>query len=342
MNNTRRAIISRAAALAAASAMPSLSFGQSTAQWASVIEAAKREGKVTFYTSAVGSPFHRQIGSAFEKEYGIKFEALEARASELRERIRAEQTAGRFLGDVHYSGGNASVLMAREGAFDPHRGVPNLKDLQPGYEADEFRIPANVHSYGILVNKNLVKPADEPKSWKDLLDPKWKGKILSDDMRALGVGYVFFATTYAAFGRDFHEKLAAQKPLFSRNLKNDEMRVARGEYPIYIPELLPFYAQLKGLPVNFVVPQEGRPYVRFDMSVLKNAPRPNAARLFINFMLGAQAQLIYANAGFTPTIKGVIEKSSDDVRSIFQTKLLGTTDPDKQDEMLSIASSIYK
>ena len=73
-------------------------------------------------------------------------------------------------------------------------------------------------SYCLLVNRNLVKPADEPKSWKDILDPKWTGKILSDDYRALGGGAVFFVVMHDTFGKEFHEKLAAQKPVFSRDI----------------------------------------------------------------------------------------------------------------------------
>ena len=332
--------------LGAAAGLPALGLGAAWAQadpdWQKVVEAAKKEGRLVFYTSGVGSHFHKDVGASFEKLYGIRFESLEARASELRERIRAEQTAGRFLADVHHNGGTTAYLMVKDGNFQAHGGLPNLKNLIPPFEADAFRVPSNVQSYGILVNRNLVKPADEPKSWKDLLDPKWKGKILSDDMRALGGGSVFFMVMHDTFGREFHDQLAQQGVVFSRNLRDDERRTARGEYPLYIPQLLPYYTELKGLPVNFVVPQEGRPFVRFDLSVLKNAPRPNAARLFINHFLEIQSQLIYANAGFTPTTRGVVELTNPDVKALLGTKVLGTTVPERQDEMLALAKTIYK
>ena len=85
---------------------------------------------------------------------------------------------------------------------------------------------------GILVNTRLVKDRDVPTSWNDLTDPRWKNKILSDDMRPLGSGNKMFAILQRKMGSDFNERLAEQKPVFSRDMRNDARRVARGEYPI--------------------------------------------------------------------------------------------------------------
>ncbi len=337
----RRRLIGGAAALAASAAAGPLR-AQGDAEWQKVIDAAKKEGKLVLYTSGVGSPYHKEVGRLFEAKYGIRFESLEARASELRERIRAEQTAGRFLGDVHHNGATTTALMLKDGNFQPHGGIPNATRLLPQFKADDVRVPSNGQSYGILVNRNLVKPGDEPKSWKDLLDPKWKGKILSDDTRALGGGSVFFFVMHDAFGPEYHEKLAAQGLVFSRDLRNDERRVARGEYPIYIPQLLPYYQDIKSLPVKFIVPQEGRPYVRFDVAVLKNAPHPNAARLFINHFLEVESQLVYANSGFDPVMQGVVDKVPAEIRELLATKAMGTTSVERQNEMLELAKKIYK
>jgi iron(III) transport system substrate-binding protein len=96
------------------------------------------------------------------------------------------------------------------------------------------------------------------------------------------------------------------------------------------------------LPVKLVIPVEGAPYIRFDLAVLKNAPHPNAARLLIEYYLSPEAQLVYANAGLIPVIKGVAEKADPDLRALAGAKLLGTSDPNTQDAMLDLAKQIYK
>ena len=159
---------------------------------------------------------------------------------------------------------------------------------RPPFKANEYSVPAFMQPMGILINTRLVKEQDIPTSWNDLNDPKWKGKILSDDMRPLGSGNTMFAILEKTMGTDFNQKLAEQKPVFSRDMRNDARRVARGEYAIYIPQIFAFTSDLKGLPVKVVIPKEGAPFAEMDLAVLKNAPHPNAARLFIDHFLSVE------------------------------------------------------
>ncbi len=328
------------------SAMPGVGFAQggrpTEAEWHHVIEAAKQEGKVVFYTGGVGSPLNQKIVAGFGAKYGIRVEVLEARASELRERIRTEESTGRVLGDVSHNGSTSTELQMREGAFVSYVSLPNAARLVSPFKADGTRVPLFVIPYGILINTDLVKPADEPRSWRDILDPKWKDKILADDFRALGGGSVFFMVAQLKFGRPYHEALAAQQLRFSRELRNNERRLARGEFSLYIPMLLPNVLDLQGLPVKAIVPSEGAPYVAYDGAILKGAPHPNAARLLLDYLLSEEIQLAYANLGYGVVIAGMQGKALPAARLYAEAKLLGTTDAKLQEEMLKLAKQIYK
>jgi len=105
---------------------------------------------------------------------------------------------------------------------------------------------------------------------------------------------------------------------------------------------LPDILDLKGLPVTAIIPTEGCPYVRFDGTMLKNAPHPNAARLLLDFFLSDEAQLLYANMGFVSVVGGLEGKIAAEAQPLAQAKLLGTTDPKLQEEMLKLAKQIYK
>jgi iron(III) transport system substrate-binding protein len=308
--------------------------------WDAVVAAARKEGTVTLYTSAT-APQHGQLAKAFERKYGIKVEILDARASELRERVRAEQASGRFLGDVIQNGSATMRHQAEEQAFQPHGDLPNIARLRPPFAADALQVPNFVLAYGILVNTKLLPPAAAPKSWHDLLDPRWRGKLLADDFRAIGGGQTFFSVTYDAFGLDFHDKLKTQGIVFSRGVGESERRVATGEYPIRFPQQFPNYLALKGLPVRLVIPEEGCPYVPFDLAVMRNAPHPNAARLLIDFYISPEGQLIYANNALIPVVSGVIEKTDPEIRALAGAKLLGATTPEEQEPMLALATQMY-
>jgi len=310
--------------------------------WNKVVEAGRKEGKLVLYNSANGASYFTAIIKEFEQKYGISVDSLDLRASELTERIRAEQVAGRFLGDLELHSTSTIEQQIIDGPFVEKIGrVPNIANLRPELPATDMYIPAWIQAYGVLVNTRLVKPEDEPKAWTDLLDPKWKGKILSDDVRPIGGGQTMFFVLEKTYGTPFHEKLAAQDLVFSRDLRNDARRVARGEYPLYVPQMFAMASDLKGLPVKALVMKEGVPYVPINFAKLKNAPHPNAALLFINYFLEAESQLKYANAWMTPVIKGLKDKADEDARPFVEPKLLGCVTREERAAMMALATKIY-
>jgi iron(III) transport system substrate-binding protein len=337
---TRRAAL---AGLAAGSAWLSTSaVARAAEEWDGVVSAAKKEGHVVLYSAFVGLAAHKDLKKEFEATYGITVDILEARASEIRERIRIEHTAGRNAADVSENGRTTTTLqIVQDNVFDPHGALPSLSQLKPEFKSDDIRLPIFAIVYGILANTMLVKPADEPKSWLDLADPRWKDKILSDDFRTLGGGGVLFYVFQEHFGRDFQEKLAAQNLKFSREIPANERRVARGELPLYIPDSLTAMPTLKGLPVKFIAPKEGLPYVNYDLALVKNAPHPNAARLLMEFYLGRKMQQSFADIGLLPVTTDTLSQTDPSVAELQKSKLLGTTDATKMDQMLALAKEIY-
>jgi iron(III) transport system substrate-binding protein len=345
-DRTDHMLVSRRAALlglAAGAGMLSLpKSARAEDDWGKIVDAAKKEGHVVLYSAFVGLATHQELKKDFEATYGITVDILEARASEVRERIRIEQSAGRFSADVSENGRTTTTLqIAQDHVFDPYGPLPSLGHLKTEFKSDEIRLPVFAIVYGILVNTRLVKPADEPKSWLDLIDPRWKGKILSDDFRALGGGGVLFYVLMEHFGREFMEKLAKQDLQFSREIPANERRVARGELPIYLPDSLTSIPGLKGLPVKLVAPKEGLPYIGYDLALLKNAPHPNAARLLMEYYLGKEMQQSLANLGLLPVTSDALSQLNPSVAELEKSKLLGTTDATRMDKMLAVAREIY-
>lgn len=331
-----------ASVAAAAIAFAPIAGAQET-DWAAVEAAAKEEGEVVFYASFLGAQFQLDIMNTFTEEYGIPVTLLDVRATELSERIRTEFATGRVAGDVFWTGFSA-LAMVEAGMIADIGSLPNAANIVPDLQSlvTNHYVPTNAGFYGIMVNTNLVSEEDEPKSWADLLDPKWKGKILSDDMRAQGGGLNMFSALYKSLGREFHEQLASQELVFSRDIGNDERRVGRGEFPIRIPQLYANMAQLEGLPVKFIMPEEGAPYTQGLMVALEGSPHPNAAKLFINHYLSNRVQSMYAENGIRPVVNGLADSmASETGKTAASVKLLGTTTPDIMDEMLTVSSEIY-
>jgi iron(III) transport system substrate-binding protein len=336
-----RAFIS--AAVVALISVPS-ARAQSTDDWNKVIAAAKSEGKVVFYSGLVGSPSTAAVARAFEKTYGVSTEFLDLRISEIRERMRAEQVAGRVIGDVLTTSYNVTTsIEMNEGSIQPLPAFPNKARLRVSVDNPSgTQAPVYTLKYGLLTNTRMVPAADEPKSWTDLVDAKWTGKILADDPRALGGGFNAFVAQHDKLGVDFLKKLAEQKLVFSRDLRESERRVARGEFPVYAPFLFNDFSTLRGLPLKAIVPTEGVAYVQFVASMVKNTTHPNAALLFINFLLSDEAQIILANEGLGPAIDGINQKIPEDLRPLVTAKEMGTSDWRREKELLQLAKDIFK
>ncbi|MBI2989071.1 MAG: extracellular solute-binding protein [Deltaproteobacteria bacterium] len=278
-----------------------LVFGQDKENWDQVIAAAKKERKVVIYGSSTFRPAVKEIEPEFMKLYDIKVEYLTGRSREVRERVNTEVRTGKQVADVAHGGGTSMPALWQDGGL-ANWLPPSLKAVRPeilkSMDIPDIPItPITVQiEGGLLINTNLVPPAQEPKSWKDLADPKWRGKILMDDPRAAGAGNVWFISTlrYPSLGVEFHKRLAQNKPVFlgTGTFTQIEGRVAQGEYPMGLPTHASVIVEHEGAPLKWISPQEGIAWTVMGLGLVKNAPRSNAAKLFINFALSEKFQRV--------------------------------------------------
>jgi iron(III) transport system substrate-binding protein len=301
---------------------------------------ARAEGRLVIY-SAVPRALTDPLKNLFQKDYGVSVEILGARPVEIRERLRSEFNAGRHIADVTITSQATLKRQVADGDLEPFGDLPSVHKLRPDVTSDGVGLPFSLVEWCILANDRLVADKDAPRSWLDLLDPKWRGKLIMDDPRTNGGGHVFFAATFQRFGRDFHEKLAAQKPVISPNIALNERRVAQGEYAMYVPQIIPNLTRLSGLPVRPIAPAEGLPFGVTGAALAKSAPHPSAAKAFLEFLLSDAAQESIVVKGYGSATGYKSDKAPQRFQALHQLPLLGNAPASQADKLLALANEIY-
>jgi iron(III) transport system substrate-binding protein len=288
------AVVSPAKVLAAAP--------PATAITPELVAAAKKEGKLAYYTS-IDLPVAEKIAKAFEAKFpGISVQVERTGAERVFQRISQEYGSGIHAVDaVNSSDAAHFVVWKRQGIllpFVPEDVAKYYKDGQkdPDGQFAGFRVGLSVIGY----NTNLVKKKEEaPKSFADLLDPKWKGKILKAHP---GYSGTIMTATYQivqALGWGYLEKLAKQNVMQLQSASDPPKKLALGERAIQADgneyNLLQF--KEKKRPVEIVYPTEGTPIIVGPNGIFKNAPHPNAAKLFQCFCFTAECQQLVVDFG---------------------------------------------
>lgn len=326
--------------------------GRAQEGWGRVVDAARREGVVRVYDGSAGmAPVLEAAGRLMEERYGVRVEVSSMRPSEAVERVRIEQRLGRPLADLVTVGFTSAWLLHQEQLLEPVPALPSRLQVSPQVRVrlqelglEGVMLPTQVQLYGVLVNTHLVRPEEEPKSWLDLSGDRWRGRLVMDDPRAVGGGFIFFSAAYRALGRDYHERLAALRPVLTRAVAEAGARVARGEFAAMLPFGFSWYRRLhgQGLPLKLVVPREGAPYVFQGVGFPKRVRNPNAARLFAEAMLSPGVQRVAAESFFVPVRAGVTRTVGGEVGRLLQVPLWGTSDPRRAEELLREAERLYR
>jgi iron(III) transport system substrate-binding protein len=266
-----------------------------------LVEAAKKEGKAVWYTS-VDLPLAERIAKAFQEKFpGVAVRVERSGAERVFQRIGQEYASRIHAVDVVQSSDAAHfIVWKRDGLLAPY--VP--EDVAKHYPAEHKDPDGMFASFRVFLcpiayNTNLVKREEAPKSYADLLDPKWTGKIVKAHPGYSGT--ILTATYQIArdIGWPYLEKLAQQRIMQVQSASDPPKKLALGERAIMADgvEYVLFQLKEKGDPIEIVYPSEGTPLIIGPNAVFRNAPNPNAARLLQNWMFSAECQQLCIDFG---------------------------------------------
>ncbi|NIO10422.1 MAG: extracellular solute-binding protein [Deltaproteobacteria bacterium] len=281
--------------------------------WERTVQAAKKEGKVSMF-GPTGTARRDALVRPFEKKFGISVEFLGGRVTSFPPKISAERRAGHFGWDLIVAGALEALFVPMKimAPLEPVLILPevkNMKNWRGGQleflDSGRTAMVMSPYTRGqLFINPSLVRES-EFKSYKDLLNPKWKGKIVVDDPLKPGPGSATFGFFYLhpELGKDFIRKLLKQDLLILKNYGQEIDMIGAGKRPVGIglSESIAEARQRQGIPVMITDPRklkEGsdiNPAVG-QVGVFKQPAHPNAAKVYINWLLSKEGQTEFARA----------------------------------------------
>ena len=259
----------------------------SSAQDAAMIEAAKKEGKVIWYTS-LALPSSTMIANLFMNRYkGIEVEVHRTGSQRVLQRVMQEVSAGiKNVDIIHTSDGGHFVLLRKKGLLTKY--LPKgLESFPSGFkDKDGYYFGMRATLSVIAYNPKIVTEKEAPKSWKELLDPKWRGKMVTAHPSYSGIIATHVQAIVNLYGWDYFKELSRNKLHLVQSANDPAGVVASGERPVGANGAEYFYYKTmkQGNPLRIVYPKEGIPLVISPVAIARDAPHPNAAKLFMDFI----------------------------------------------------------
>jgi iron(III) transport system substrate-binding protein len=266
-----------------------------------MVEAAKKEGKVVWYTS-VELRTAEKIAKAFEAKYpGISVQVERSGAERNFQRIAQEYSSGIRVADVlESSDASHFIVWKKQGWLAPFVPEEVAKDW-PADQRDPDGMFATWRSTFCPMgyNTKLLKPEEAPKSYAELTDPKWSGKLVKAHPGYSGTILTATFEIVRDVGWPFLEKLSKQRVMQLQSATDPPKKLAAGERAVMADGSEYVLLQLKeeGSPVEPIYPTEGTPFVTGPSGILKDAPHPNAARLYQDFVFSLEAQQMIVDVG---------------------------------------------
>jgi iron(III) transport system substrate-binding protein len=261
--------------------------------------AAVKEGNVNWYTSTP-FPLVQSLADKFTQDTGVKVTLLRTGGEAVLRRFLQEYQAGQAGADVlTMSDAGAAAGLTRQGVFVPFKPEGFDKVIDTAKDKDGNWIAQRVHLIGMPIRTDLVPERDRPKTWSDLKDSKYKGKMVMPDPSFTAIQLTVVGMLSRKLGWDFYKALRANDTMIVQGHQQVFKTMQQGERVIGAEGSDPSsYNNGKPLPnQTMIYPTEGVFTVCSPVAIVKNARNPNAAKLFAQFMLSAVAQkIIAANA----------------------------------------------
>jgi len=282
----------------------------SAVEWEQVLALAKKEGKVVVAIPP-SAELRKQLEAVFKQRFGLDTELVPAPGPANANRIASEYKAGIRYFDAFVFGSCTAVPLIHGGIFEslaPQMVLPEVAEPKNWWGGHIWMDNVSTKRYfysfiaetsggGLWYNTNLAKP-EQIRSFDDLLNPKWKGKIGFSDPRVPGSGQFTWAFLWDIKGEEYLKELAQQELFLSRDLRQVGEALAKGKVAITIgvgySQYEPFIKA--GLPVKELPqPKEGLPSSNGfgTVGLLKDPPHPNAAKVFLNWLLSKEGQELY-------------------------------------------------
>jgi len=300
-----------------------------TAREKELYELAKKEGEVNWYTAHSNDTTAQALGRDFEAAFpGIKANVVRTTAQVAYQRLTQEQRAGAMQVDVFSSTDIGHYVALKEKNL-LEKYVPDnaskLIEVYKNYDPDGFYTVTSAGLIAISYNTAKLKEADAPKNWPDLTDPKWKDKIALGHPGFSGYVGTWVVTLKKLYGWDFFEKIAKNNPQIGRSINDTVTMLNAGERLVAGsgPNGTAMESAAKGNPLAMIYPPDGSVLIIAPSGIPKGVKHPNAAKLFMEYLLTREASQIWVehfNESMRPEVKPLNgAKSAADVKTIRPT-----------------------
>ena len=262
------------------------------------LEAARKEGKVVWYTS-LALTSSEKVAKLFETAYpGVKVEVHRTGSQRILQRMMQELQANIKNVDVVHTSDAGHYVLLKEKKLLMRYTPAGVDAFGAGFKDKDgyhygLRATVNVIAY----NTQKVSAAEAPRTWKDLLDPKWRGRLVTAHPGYSGVIATHVLALVHLHGWDYFKALAQNKPMLVQSAVDPSGVVASGERPVAVDggDYTFYQVKKKGNPVEIVYPKEGVPLVVSPSAITSFAPHPNAAKLFTDFIFSKDVQQVLAD-----------------------------------------------